>query len=147
MKLLKTALLALSFTFITSCSGGGAFKSFQGELPPAEIATLNAISTPKAEVNIISVNSVPAGNAVSAMLKAGENKIIVGIHKDGKSLKEEFTLSLTGGQVYSTSGETWDVEYMPGNFKTKPIGVLFVKDASGNLIAGTDKKADTKDLK
>jgi hypothetical protein len=147
MKLLKTTLLALSFTFIASCSGGGAFKSFQGELPPTEIATLNAIGTEKAQVNIISVNGTLAGNAASAMLKKGENKVVVGIHKDGKSLQNEFTLSLEGGKVYSTSGETWDVEYMPGNFKTKPIGVLYVKDASGSIIAGTDKKADTKDLK
>ena len=142
MKKLTLALIAILTTaFLTACAAG-KFSAIEGELPADQTVTIVGESDESSKVSFASVNGKAAAGAAEALAPAGEIKVQADYVRGADKHSKELVFTATGGQTYKVGFRSEDVEYKMGSKDTKHKVVLYVKDASGAMVAGSDAKGD-----
>lgn len=142
MKKISLILISILTTiFITACATG-KFSAIDGELPADQVVSLLADSDESSKITFSSVNGKAAAGASEAIAPAGEIKVLANYVRGTDKHSKELIFTAAGGQTYKIGFRSEDVEYKMGSKDTKHKVVLYVKDASGSMVAGSDAKGD-----
>lgn len=140
MKKLTIALVSM-LLFLVGCSSS-KFSAVEGTVAPDQIVTIAGVSDETAQVTFTKVNDKVAPNASEALAPAGSVSIEAAYVRGADKFTKTLSFEGQGGQTYQVGFRNDDVEYKMGSKDTKHKVVLWVKDASGAFVAGSDSKND-----
>lgn len=138
-------LIAFSAVLLTSCASG-AFKAFEGSVPPDQICTLSIDPVENGKVTIAAVNGVTA-NATEALLQGeSENQVALTFTDQNGSVTQTVPFTAPAGASCKASATTEERNFKMGSAETRAFVTLWI-ECGGAVVAGSDNSDNMEMVK